>query len=116
MKSVFTQTITFRSDQPEALIALARESDISSARKDVTGFMESRILADRDDPGRYVMVIDFGVIDPDVSAAEEAMLSNDRPEVQELDRRFRAVATSEPEWHHYDEIYRTSFAAEGFVQ
>jgi hypothetical protein len=113
MKSVFTQTITFRSDQPEALIALARESDIASSRQEVTGFMESRILADRDDPGRYVMVIDFGVIDPDVSAADEAMRNNDRPETQAIDQRFRAVATSEPEWHHYDEIYRTSFAAEG---
>jgi hypothetical protein len=78
--------------------------------------MESRILADRDDPGRYVMIIDFGVVDPDVTAAQEAFLNNDLPETQEMDRRYRALATGEPEWHHYDEIYRTSFAAEGMSE
>jgi hypothetical protein len=52
MKSVFTQTISFRSDDPEALIALAHEWDVMKAAEDVTGFMESRILADVDDPGR----------------------------------------------------------------
>ena len=113
MKSVFSQSITFRSNDPEALISFAREWDIMQTTKDVTGFMESRLLADRDDPGRYVMIVDFGVVDPEVSAAQEAGLNNERPETQRLDERFRAVATSAPEWHHYDEIYRTSFEAEG---
>lgn len=116
MKSVFTQTITFRSDQPEALVALAREQDIRAATQDVTAFMESRILADRDDPGRYVMIIDFGVVDPELSPAQEAFLNNDLPETQEIDQQYRALVTSEPEWHHYDEIYRTSFAAEGMSE
>ena len=112
MKNVFTQTITFRSDQPDTLIALAREWDALQAAREVTGFMESRILADRDDPGRYVMVVDFGVVDPEVTAAQEAALNNARPETQASAARFRAVSKGEPEWHHYDEIYRTSFAAE----
>jgi hypothetical protein len=112
MRDVFTQTMTFRSDQPQRLIALAREWDALQVAQDVTGFMESRILADRDDPGRYVMIVDFGVVDPDVSAAQEAFLNNDRPETRESADRFRAVVENEPEWHHYDEIYRTSFAAE----
>ena len=112
MKNVFTQTITFRSDHPETLIALAREWDALQVTQEVTGFMESRILADRDDPGRYVMIADFGVVDPNVSAAQEAFLNNERPETQQSAERFRAVAKGEPEWHHYDEIYRTSFAAE----
>jgi hypothetical protein len=112
MKDVFTQTITFRSDHPETLIELAREWDALQVAQEVTGFMESRILADRDDPGRYVLVVDFGAVDPDVSAAQEAFLNNERPETQRSAERFRAVAKAEPEWHHYDEIYRTSFAAE----
>jgi hypothetical protein len=62
------------------------------------------------------MLVDFGVVDPDVSAAQEAALNNERPETQRLDQRFRAVATSEPDWHHYNEIYRTSFAAEGMPE
>lgn len=113
MRDVFTQTIAFRSDQPEAVIALAREQDILAASQEITAFMESRILADRDDPGRYVMIIDFGVIDPGVTAAQEAFLNNDLPETHEINERYRALVNGEPEWHNYDEIYRTSFAAEG---
>jgi hypothetical protein len=112
MRDVFTQTMTFRSDHPETMIALAREWDALQVTREITGFMESRILADRDDPGRYLMIVDFGAVEPDVSAAQEATLNNDRPETQASAARFRAVSKSEPEWHHYDEIYRTSFAAE----
>jgi hypothetical protein len=112
MKSVFAQTITFRSDDPETLITLAREWDSLQANQTAMGFMETRILADRDDPGRYVMIADFGVVDPDVSAAQEAFLNNERHQTQEFAERFRAVATGEPEWHHYDELYRTAFGQE----
>ena len=47
MKNVFTQTITFRTDQPEALVAIAREWDALQASQEVMGFMEVRILAGR---------------------------------------------------------------------
>lgn len=112
MKSIFTQTITFRSDHPETLIALAREWDSMQASQEVMGFIESRILADRDDPGRYVMIADFGAADPAVTAAQEAYLNNERRETQEFAERFRAVTNGEPEWHHFDELYRTSFGRE----
>ena len=112
MKNVFAQTITFRSDDPETLIALAEEWDSLQADQEAMGFMETRILADRDDPGRYVMIADFGVVDPDVSAAQEAFLNNERRQTQEFAERFRAVANGEPEWHHYDELYRTTFGRE----
>jgi hypothetical protein len=105
----FSQMITFRSDRPETLIALAREWDTRQASQEIMGFMGVRLLADREDPGRYVMIADFGVVDPDVSAAQEAFLNNERPQTQEFAERFRAVADGEPEWHHYDELYRTPF-------
>jgi hypothetical protein len=112
MKSVFAQTITFRSDHPETLLELAREWDALQANQDAMGFMETRILADRDDPGRYVMIADFGVVDPDLSAAQEAFLNNERGQTQEFAERFRAITHGEPEWHHYDELYRTTFGRE----
>ncbi len=112
MKTVFTQTITFRCDQPEDLVAAAREWDALQAHQDVMGYMEVRILADRDDPGRYLMVSDFGVVHPELSAAQEAFLNNERPQTQQFAERMRALATSEPEWHHYDELYRTTFGQE----
>jgi len=116
MKSVFTQTITFRSDQPETLLALAREWDALQANQEAMGFMETRLLADRDDPGRYVMIADFGVVDPGVSAAQEAFLNNERQQTHEFAERFRAVTNGEPEWHHYDELYRTTFGQEAMPE
>ena len=92
----FTQMITFRSDHPETLVALAREWDELQASEDVMGFMGTRILADRDDPGRYVMIAEFGVVDPELSAAQEAFLNNSRAQTEEFAERFRAVSKGEP--------------------
>ena len=68
----------------------------------------SRVLADREDPGRYLIVADFGVVDPDVSAAEEAERNNDAardPGVRGT--RCATLVDGEPVYHHYDELYRT---------
>jgi hypothetical protein len=54
-----------------------------------------------------VIIADFGVIDPDVPAADEASRNNDRPETQAWAARLLAVIDGEPEYHHYDELYRT---------
>ena len=116
MKSVFTQTIAFRSDHPETLIALAREWDALQATQEISGFMEVRVLADRDDPGQYLMIADFSAVDPDVSSAQEAFLNNERGQTQEFAERFRALAKAEPEWHHYDELYRTTFGEEAVTE
>jgi hypothetical protein len=105
----FSQTITFRSDQPETLVALAQEWDALQASQDIMGYVGVRILADRDNPGRYVMIADFGVVDPDITPAQEAFINNERPQTQTFAERFRAVSIGEPEWHHYDEIYSTQF-------
>jgi hypothetical protein len=112
MKTVFTQTIAFRSDQPDALVAILREWDVLQASQEATGYMEVRILADRDDPGRYLLVNDFGALDPEVSAAQEAYLNNERSQTQEFAKRMSALSKGDAEWHHYDELYRTTFGQE----
>jgi len=58
------------------------------------------------------MIVDFGVVDPELSAAQEAFLNNERGETQGFADRFREVTLGEPEWHHYDELYRTTFGRE----
>jgi len=112
MKTVFTQTISFRSDHPESLVAIAKEWDALQASQDVMGFMEVRLLADRDEPGRYVLVNDFGVVTPELSAAQEAFLNNERQQTQEFAERINALVEGDVEWHHYDELYRTTFGRE----
>jgi len=105
----FSQTITFRSDHPETLIALAKEWDELQASQEIMGYVGIRVLADRDDPGRYVMIADFGVVDPEVTAAQEAYINNERAQTHEFADRFRAASTSEPEFHNYDELYATQY-------
>jgi hypothetical protein len=71
------------------------------------GYMGTRLLADRERFGRYVIIADFGVVDPNVSAADEAARNNTRPETRAWAERLREVIDGEPEYHHFDEIYRT---------
>lgn len=103
----FTQTMTFRCTDPDKLVELAAGWDRLQAEGDVMGYMGSHILADRADPGRYVMIAEFGVVDPDVSAAEEATKNNDRPQTNEWAEKFMAIVDGDVEWGHYDEVYRT---------
>jgi hypothetical protein len=103
----FTQTITIRSSNPEAIVELAAAWDANQAEADIMGYMGSHVLADRDEPGRYVIVAEFAVIDPDVPAIEEAMRNNDRPETQLWAEKLFDVIDGEPAWGHFDELYRT---------
>jgi hypothetical protein len=104
----FTQTITFHTDREEEIIRLSREWDEMQAAADVMGYIGSHVLRDRDTPGRYVIVAEFAVVDPNVSAVEEAMKNNDRPITQEWARRLIELTDGvEPEWGNFDEIYRT---------
>jgi hypothetical protein len=112
MKSVYTQIATFRSDRIDELIALAREWDALQASQEPMGYMETSVLADRHEPGRYAVIIDFGVVDPDVSAAHEAFLNNERDQTRDFANRIAALVNGEPEWHYFDELYRTTFGQE----
>jgi hypothetical protein len=66
----FTQTVTFESDDVEEILRLAADWDRQQATLDVMGYIGMRVLADRSKPGRYVLIAYFGVVAPDVSAAE----------------------------------------------
>jgi hypothetical protein len=103
----FCQTIEFRCDEPEELLKLAQEWDDLHATSDVMGYIGTHLFADRADPGRYVIVADFAVVEPGVSAAEEARKNNDRAVTQAWAARLRELSTAEPIYHDYDEIYRT---------
>ena len=105
----FSQMITVRCPDPAKLIELVEKWDINHASSDIVGYMGTRVLADREDTDRYVCIVEFGVIDPEVSAAEEAARNNDRPETQAWAARLRELVSGDPEYHEYDELYRTDF-------
>jgi hypothetical protein len=103
----FSQTITVRCTDPEMLVGMLAQWDRDQATTDIMGYMGSRLLADRERPDQYVIIADFGVIDPDVSAADEAARNNDRPETQAWAARLLAAVDGTPKYNHYDELYRT---------
>jgi hypothetical protein len=94
-------------DKLAELIELIEKWDVNHAMSDIVGYMGSRVLADRAEPGRYICIVDFGVIDPDVSAAEEAARNNDRPETRAMMEAVSALIDGPPEYHDFDEMYRT---------
>jgi len=103
----FSQSITVRCDDPAPIIELLAEWDRNQAESDIMGYMGTRILADREQLGRYVIIADFGVVDPNVSAADEAARNNTRPETRRWAERLRELIDGEPEYSHFDELYRT---------
>ncbi len=109
MTQNFSQMISVRCDDPTPIIELLAQWDLDQASTDIMGYMGIRVLADRQNPGQYLIIADFGVVDPDVSAAEEANRNNQRPETQATAARMRELVDGEPEYRHYDELYRTDF-------
>ena len=105
----FSQTIAVNCDDPAPIIELLQQWDLDQASTDIMGYMGIRVLADRQNPGQYLIIADFGVVDPDVCAADEAIRNNERPETQATAARMRELVNGEPEYRHYDELYRTDF-------
>ena len=103
----FSQTIAVRCDEPERLIGLIEQWDLDQASTDVMGYMGTCILADRDRPGEFLIIADFGIVDPDVPAAEEAARNNERPETQAMGVAVSAVIQGSAEYRNFDEVYRT---------
>ena len=103
----FSQTISVRSDNPQAIVDLLAEWDRNQADSDIMGYIGTHLLADRENPGHYLIIAEFAVVDPSVSAADEAARNNERPETQEWARRLLDIIDGEPMYRHYDELYRT---------
>jgi hypothetical protein len=89
----FTQAMSVKCSDParmEQLVELLRQWDRDQAQTDIMGYMGIRILADRETPHEYLILADFGVVDPEVSAADEAARNNE-----------------DPVYRHYDWMYLT---------
>jgi len=93
----FTQTMTVRAADGKALTDLM-SSWHSAEAGSAPGYIGSRLLADRDDPGRFMVVVDF-------SSFEEAEANNARAETQEWAGRLQAASQGEPEFGNWDAIH-----------
>ena len=96
----FTQTMTVRAADGGALGELMsawHEAEAGVA----PGYLGNRLLADRDDPGRFLLVVDF-------SSADEAGRNNDRAETREWAGRLLELIDGEPEYGNFDEVLRVN--------
>ena len=105
----FSQVISLYTDQVERVVEMIEEWDDLQSTLDVMGYTGTHILADREDPRHLFIVAEFASTEPGVSAYEEAQRNNDRPETQDWARRIREIIDGEPDWMHFDELYRTDF-------
>ena len=103
----FTQGIKFKCSDPDALVELFKQYDADRASADVAGFIGGRLLADRDVPGQYLMMAEFAEVDGDLTAVQEAERNNERNEAEGWFVKLLEAIDGEPEWSHYDELYRT---------
>ena len=108
----FAQGIRVRCEDPEGLLKLLAQWDEGQASTDVMGYIGTRLLADRDHPGSFLILADFAEVDGELTAADEAARNNQREETERWATKLRSMVESEPEWIHFDELYRTGITGD----
>jgi hypothetical protein len=108
----FAQGIRVRCGDPDGLQQLLAEWDAAQAASDVMGYIGTRLLADRDEPGSYLVLAEFAEVDGDLTPAEEAERNNQREETERWAAKLRELVDGEPLWSHYDELYRTGITGD----
>ena len=103
----FSQGIRIRCDDADALVQLLAEWDKLQSTTDVMRYIGTRLLADREEPGLFMILSEFAEVDGDLSAADEAERNNQRAETEQWATKLRSIVEGEPEWVHFDELYRT---------
>lgn len=86
----FEQSIHFECGDPDALIDLMIEWDAGQATSDVMGYIGTRLLANRDTPGSYMILAEFAEVDGDLTPAEEAERNNQREATELWVTKLRA--------------------------
>jgi len=103
----FTQGIRVQCSDPDSLMALLADWDLGQSKSEIMGYIGTKLLADRDRPGDYMILAEFAEVDGDLTAAEEAQRNNQREATERWAERLRALVDGEPDWIHFDELYHT---------
>ena len=72
----FTQGISVRCDNPDGLVELLAEWDVGQSTTEVMGYIGVTLLADRENPGHYMIQAEFAEVDGDLTPAQEAERNN----------------------------------------
>ena len=63
-------------------------------------------------PGHYPILAELAAVDGDLTPADEAERNNRREATQRWVAKLRAMVEAEPEWIHFDELYRTGLTGD----
>ncbi|TDO35265.1 quinol monooxygenase YgiN [Kribbella sp. VKM Ac-2527] len=92
----FVQIIEYRTSKPDEIAELSDEFRKSrEASQDGPAPGRVIVCADRDDPGRYFIVVEF-------ESFEAAMENNDRPETNEFAEKMAAMCDGPVKFYNLD--------------
>ncbi|MEU5592048.1 hypothetical protein [Streptomyces sp. NPDC020298] len=97
----FVQIIEFETDRIEEMRQLSDDMENRSASRE-GGPARRLVLGDRNQPGRYLAVIEF-------DSYEEAMRNNDDPETSKFAEQMAALCTRPPSFTDCDVVDRSEF-------
>lgn len=95
----FTQIIEIQTDDIETMQKHVSEWHDSQSGV-APGYKHTRILADGDRPGTYLIEVEF-------TSNEDAERNNERPETNEWSRRARALLNGDPTYRNLTEVCTT---------
>lgn len=95
----FTQTIAVKADSADQLTELLDSWD-RDQKGTAPGYEGARLLADVDDPGRYLIEVDF-------SSSSQAQENNGRSETAAWAEKLQAVARTDPDYRNFEVAYKT---------
>jgi quinol monooxygenase YgiN len=95
MGMAFIQIIEYETDRADEIAALM--ADVQPGAGDAPGFVRLAVTQDRDNPRRYVTIVEF-------ESYEVAMQNSDKPETGEMAARLAALCASPPKFHNLDVV------------
>jgi quinol monooxygenase YgiN len=98
----FTQIITVEVSDEQALRDHIANWDREQSGE-APGYVGSRVLADQDQPGSFLIEVDF-------TSQEEAQRNNDRPETQQWAEQLRSLVDGDPSYRNLRRVFATDGA------
>ena len=103
----FIQIIDYETDRPDEMRTLGE--DFRGRRTDGSGGPTwIRTTQDRDNPSRYVTIVEF-------PSYEEAMANSERADTTEFAAQMAALCTTKPTFHNLDVLDRFASIVDGLV-
>jgi quinol monooxygenase YgiN len=94
MGMAFIQIIEYETDRADEIAALMGEMPPDG---DAPGFVRLTVTQDRDNPRRYVTIVEF-------ESYEVAMENSDKPETGEMAAKLAALCSGPPKFHNLDVV------------